>query len=154
MSGRLKKGSAIAALAVALIGGFEGLRTSAYIPIPGDVPTICFGETRGVKIGDKKTVAECKAMLANRLAEFETGMRRCIKNPDAIPDKPYVVFLSLSYNVGTGAFCNSTLVRKLNAGDIRGACNELPKWNRAGGIVWKGLVNRRASERKMCLEGL
>lgn len=151
---RLRKGSAIAAMAVALIGGFEGLRTSAYIPIPGDVPTICFGETKGVKMGDKKTVAECKAMLGNRLAEFETGMRRCLVAPDSIPAKPYVVFLSLSYNVGTGAFCNSTLVKKLNRGDIKGACNELPKWNRAGGIVWRGLVNRRAAEKKMCLEGL
>lgn len=151
---RLKKGAAITAVAVALIGGFEGLRTSAYIPIPGDVPTICFGETRGVKLGDKATVAECKTMLGNRLGEFETGMRRCLVAPDSVPDKPYVAFLSLSYNIGTGAFCKSTLVKKVNAGDIRGACNELPKWNRAGGIVWKGLTNRRAAERALCLEGV
>ena len=141
------------AAAVALVGAWEGLRTVAYRDIVG-IPTVCFGETRGVKMGDRYTVEECKAMLGNALVEFETGMRACLKNPDTLPDKVYVSFLSFSYNVGTGAFCRSTLVRKANAGDLTGACNELPKWNRAGGKVVRGLVNRRAEEQKICLEGV
>lgn len=141
-------------LAVGLIGGFEGMRTRAYIPIPGDVPTVCFGETRGVKMGDTHTPAECKAMLGTALVEFETNMRRCLVNPDRIPDKPYVAFLSVSYNIGSRAFCASTIARKANVGDIRGACDALLVWNKAGGRVVQGLVNRRAAERKLCLEGV
>lgn len=153
MSSRLKKGAAITGVAIALIGGFEGVRTKAYRDIVG-VPTICFGETRGVKMGDTKTMAQCKQMLADGLVEFETSMRRCLKAPDAIPDKPYVAFLSLSWNIGTGAFCKSTTARLANAGDLRGACNAITKFNRAGGRVIQGLVGRRNAERKLCLEGL
>lgn len=128
------------------------MRTKAYLDVV-KVPTICFGETRGVKIGDVATVAQCKTMSAHGLADFETGMRKCLTSPDTIPDKPYVAFLSLSYNIGTGAFCRSTLVRKVNAGDVRGGCDELLKWDRAGGMRWKGLTRRRQEERALCLEG-
>jgi len=140
-------------LAIGLVGGFEGVRTRAYRDVVG-VPTVCFGETRGVRMGDQYSIDQCKAMLGTALVEFETGMRRCMRMPDAVPDKSYVAFLSFSYNVGIGAFCKSTLAKKLNAGDLRGACNELPHWNTAGGRIIKGLVNRRAEERKLCLEGL
>lgn len=149
---RLKKSGTVMAAAVALVGAWEGVRTLAYRDIVG-VPTVCFGETRGVKMGDRYTMEECRTMLGDALVEFETGMRKCLSNPDAIPDKPYVAFLSLSYNIGTGAFCKSTVARKANAGDIRGACNAIPAWNKAGGKVVKGLVNRRAEEREICLQG-
>lgn len=158
MNSRLKKAGGIVtvvgSLAIGLVGGYEGLRTKAYIPIPGDVPTICFGETRGVKMGDTATVAECKTMLGNALVEFEANMRRCLVAPDKVPDKPYVAFLSLSYNIGSRAFCGSTVARKANAGDMRGACNAILAWNKAGGRVVKGLVNRRAEEQKICLSGI
>ncbi|WP_210203036.1 lysozyme [Pseudaminobacter soli (ex Li et al. 2025)] len=150
---RLKKSGALLAAAVALVGSWEGLRTVAYRDVVG-IPTVCFGETRGVKMGDRYTVDECKAMLGDALVEFETGMRRCLKAPDAIPAKSYVAFLSLSYNIGTTAFCGSTVVRRANAGDIRGACDAISAWNRAGGRVVQGLVNRRAEERRICLEGV
>lgn len=149
---RLKTIAAIMAASIALVGGWEGLRTVAYRDIVG-VPTVCFGETRGVQMGDRYTVEECQVMLGNGLVQFETGMRRCLTKPDAIPAKPYVAFLSLSYNIGTGAFCGSTVARKANAGDIKGACNAIPAWNRAGGRVVQGLVNRRAEEQRICLEG-
>lgn len=156
MTSRLKKTGAFTAagvIAVGIVGGFEGLRTKAYRDVVG-VPTICFGETRGVKMGDTATAAECKTMLGNALVEFETGMRRCLANPDKIPDKPYVAFLSLSYNIGTGAFCKSTVVRRANAGDIRGACDAITMFNKAGGRVVAGLDRRRKEERKLCLEGV
>ena len=154
---RIKKAglvTAAGALAIALVGGFEGVRLKAYIPIPGDVPTVCFGETRGVKLGDKHTLAECKAMLGDALADFETGIRRCLKAPDSIPDKPYVAMLSLSYNIGQKAFCGSTVAKRANAGDLRGACDAMLAWNKASGRVVPGLVNRRNAERKLCLEGI
>ena len=92
-------------------------------------------------------------MLGDGLVEFEQGIRACLKNPDAIPDKPYITFVSLSYNIGMRAFCGSTVARRANAGDITGACNAIPMWNKAGGRVVKGLVNRRAEEKRICLEG-
>lgn len=140
------------ALAIGFVGGKEGVSTKAYKDIVG-VPTICFGETRGVKMGDTATMEECKAMLGDALVEFEGNMRACLKTPDMIPDKPYVAFLSLSYNIGSRAFCSSTVARRANAGDLKGACNAIPAWNRAGGRVVRGLVSRRAEEQRMCLEG-
>jgi lysozyme len=145
--------SALGVAAAGLIGGFEGLRTTAYLD-PVGIPTVCYGETRGVEIGDSHTAEECRAMLGDALVEFEQDMRACLERPDEIPDGPYTAFLSLAYNIGAGAFCRSTLVRLANAGDLRGACNQLPRWNRAGGRVLKGLVNRRAKEREICLAGL
>lgn len=152
-SSRLKKGSIGLAAAVALIGSWEGVRTVAYKDIVG-VPTVCFGETRGVKMGDRYTMEECRAMLGDGIIEFEAGMRKCLVRPDAVPVKSYVAFLSLSYNIGTGAFCKSTVARKANAGDYKGACEGIPAWNKAGGRVVQGLVNRRADERRICLDGL
>ncbi|ASY62546.1 Phage lysin [Sinorhizobium sojae CCBAU 05684] len=153
---RLKKAgkmTAIGAAAIALVGAWEGLRTVAYRDVVG-IPTVCFGETRGVKMGDRYSVDECKVMLGDALVEFEAGMRACLKNPDGLPDKVYVSFLSASYNIGTRAFCGSSMARKANAGDLRGACDSLALWNKAGGRVVKGLTNRRAEERRLCLEGL
>lgn len=150
---RLAAGAVILSLAIGVVGGFEGMRNRAYRDVVG-VPTVCFGETRGVKMGDVYTTEQCKAMLGDALIEFERGMAACLADPARVPDKTYVAFLSLSYNIGTGAFCRSTLVRKANAGDLRGACNEFPKWNKAGGRVIRGLTARRAEEKKLCLEGL
>lgn len=156
---RLKKsgvaGAVLAAglAAVQMVGGFEGLRLYAYKDIVG-VWTACYGETKGVKPGMKFSKAQCDNMLINSIVEHEEGMRRCLKSPDTVSIKPYVAFVSFTYNVGVGAFCNSTLAKKVNAGDIRGACDELSKWNRAGGKVVKGLTIRRAAERRYCLEGV
>ena len=150
---RLKKSAALMAAAVALVGSWEGLRTVAYKDVVG-IPTVCFGETRGVKMGDRYTVDECKAMLGDGLVEFEAGMRKCLKDPDRIPGKSYVSFLSLSYNIGTGAFCRSTVVKRANAGDIKGACDAILMWDRAGGRRIQGLANRRADERGICLQGV
>lgn len=153
MKRRIIKGTAIGAATIALVGTFEGLRTVAYRD-PVGIPTICFGETRNVHMGDVKTKEECKTMLADRLGEFERGINACLKNPGLIPDGAYVASISFAYNVGVQAFCNSTLKRKLDAGDIEGACNELPKWTKARGIYLPGLAKRRAAEREICLKGL
>ena len=93
-------------------------------------------------------------MLAREVAAYEADLDACLKDPAGIPVKAKIAFVSWAYNVGTGAACRSTLVRKANAGDIAGACDELPRWNKAGGRVIRGLTNRRLSERKLCLEGL
>lgn len=152
---RLKKSGTIAALAVALVGGFEGLRTVAYTD-PVGIPTICFGETRGVRLGDTATVDQCKTMLAGRLEGFATEIDRCL--PTNLPDGSYVAFLSAAYNIGSQAFCSSSMARMARTGDIRGACHALTKWDKitvAGRkVALPGLTKRRAEERALCLAGL
>jgi GH24 family phage-related lysozyme (muramidase) len=91
-------------------------------------------------------------MLEEEIVAYEKGLDRCLKAD--VPIGAKIAFVSWTYNVGVGAACRSTLVRKANAGDLVGACNELPRWNRAGGKVIRGLTNRRVSEREMCLESL
>lgn len=146
-------GAGLLASTIAFVGTWEGLETRSYRDIVG-VWTACYGETRGIGPGMTFTKPECDTMFAKRLIEFETEMRRCLVAPDRIPDGAYTAFLSLAYNVGSGAFCSSTLVRHANAGDLISACNQLPRWNKAGGKVVRGLTNRRAAEQKMCLESV
>lgn len=151
--GGLAASAAALAMAVQFIGGWEGLRTQAYQDIVG-VWTVCYGETRGVQPGDIYTVAECDDMLRSEVLHFERELDKCLTPPKPIPDAMKIALVSWAYNVGTGAACRSTLVRKANAGDFVGACNELPRWNRAGGRVIRGLTNRRVSERDLCLSPL
>lgn len=146
-----KKKAAWITICVACVGSAEGLRTVAYRD-PVGIPTICFGETKGVRLGDKATVDECKGMLGSRVEEFGRGVDACVKVP--LPDTRKAAFVSFSYNVGTQAFCSSTLVRKLNAGDTVGACDELLRWTKAKGITLPGLVKRREQERAMCMAGV
>lgn len=144
----------LAGLAVAVVGGFEGLRTVAYYDPPG-IPTICYGETRGVKMGDTATEAECKARLIATLGEFSGQIDRCL--PAKLPDPTYVAFLSAAYNIGPQAFCGSSMARKAIAGDLRGACDALLMWDKTtiAGVRARlpGLTRRREEERTLCLKG-
>lgn len=159
MKTRLKKaGAGIAALTVAgslavqTVGGFEGLKLYAYRDVVG-VWTACYGETKGIHRGMVFSRETCNNLLVDSLITHEQGMRKCLKNPDGLPIQVYVADLSLAYNVGVGAFCSSSIARYQNAGAIRASCNRFPLYNRAGGRVNKGLINRRAQERKLCLKG-
>jgi len=146
-----RKKAAWVAIATAAIGGAEGLRTVAYLD-PVSIPTACFGETLGVEMGQVYTVEQCKEMLGNRLEEFGRGVDSCTKV--ALPPYRKAALVSFAYNVGVANYCQSTLVRKLNAGDTVGACNELSKWTKARGITLPGLVTRREQERLMCMREL
>ncbi len=140
------------ALAMGLIAPWEGVELRAYRDIVG-VPTICYGETRGVKMGDTSTLAECKTQLAIAVVQFDREMSPCL--PVVLPDKTRAAFISFSYNLGAKILCVSpTMSRLIKARDIAGACNAMTRFNRAGGKVVRGLTNRRAAERKLCLEGL
>lgn len=145
-------GSGIAlSTAVGFIGQWEGLRTEAYRDVVG-IWTVCYGETKGVQPGDRYSKADCDAMLAREIVAYEALLDRCLKHP--VPIGMKIALVSWTYNVGAGAACRSTLVRKANAGDLAGACNQLPRWNKAGGQVWRGLINRRGAERAMCHKAL
>ena len=145
--------TAVGLLAVQFTGGWEGLRLAAYQDVIG-VWTACYGETKGIRPGMKFTQDKCDSMFIASLTEHEAGMRACLKAPDTIPDRTYVALVSFTYNVGTGAFCRSTLRRLADAGNLKAACEQLQRWNRAGGKVVRGLINRRAAELDLCLSGL
>lgn len=134
------------AIAVAAVAGFEGLRTAAYLD-PVSVPTICFGETKGVKMGDRATVDECKTMLADSLMEANEAVERCTHTPMS-PNRQ-AALVSFTYNVGGHAYCTSTLVKRINAEDPQ-ACEELKRWVYAKGIKLPGLVKRRDQEERLC----
>ncbi len=151
MTPKARKRATWVAICVACTGTFEGLRTVAYRD-PVGIPTVCFGETRGVKLGDRFTDEQCKDMLGERVLEFGRGVDGCTKV--WLPPARKAALVSFAYNVGVQAYCGSTLVRKLNAGDTSGACNELLRWTKAKGITLPGLVKRREQEKAMCMEGV
>lgn len=139
------------AFALTLVGGFEGVRLAAYRD-PVGIPTICFGSTQGVQMGQRKSMQECNALLASELAHYAAAVERCVNVP--MTEARWAAMISFTYNVGEGAFARSTLLRKLNAGDTRGACDELLRWDKAMGIRLPGLTARRQEERALCLQGL
>ncbi|MFO1202997.1 MAG: lysozyme [Tabrizicola sp.] len=142
--------AAAVGLALPVIKQWEGRELVPYPDIVG-VLTWCDGETRG-KPKAVYTHAECDLITEAAAAEFEAAIRPCL--PDALPPKTRAAFISAAYNIGSGAFCRSSMSRRALAGDLRGACDALMLWTKAGGRVVKGLVNRRTAERKLCLEAL
>ena len=144
-----KKTSIWLAMAVAAVGAYEGLSLKEYPDIVG-IPTICYGETKNVHKGDVATKAECDEKLAKRLAEFNDGVNSCVKVD--LPDTRRVALVSLSYNIGTSAFCKSSVVRLSNQGDIKGGCSAILKWDMAGGKHVPGLAKRRQGEYELCLK--
>ena len=131
------------------IASHEGFSDTAYIPIAGDVPTIGFGSTAGVQLGDKITVPEALERLHRDVGNAESAIGLCVTVP--LSQGEYDAFTSLAFNIGSAAFCSSTLVRKLNGGDYEGACQEIRKWVYSGGRKVQGLVNRREDEYRMCM---
>lgn len=143
--------AALSLSAAALVGIalHEGYRDEAYTPVPGDVPTIGFGTTEGVKMGDRITPPRALVRLLDDASEFETAVRRCAPVP--MYQYEFDAYVSLTYNIGSGAFCSSTLARKLKAGDYAGACAEILRWDKFKGQPLPGLTTRRREEHAKCL---
>lgn len=138
----------LSASALVAIATHEGFKDEAYIPVPGDTATIGFGTTDGVKMGDKITVERALVRLLQDASRFEQAVKRCAPVP--MHPHEFNAYVSLTYNIGEGAFCRSTLARKLNALDYEGACKEILRWNMFQGRVLPGLVKRREAEYKQC----
>jgi len=126
----------------------EGYTDRAVIPVPGDVPTIGFGTTENVEMGDRITPPKALARALTDASTYEGALKRCVTAQ--LHQYEYDAYVSLAYNIGARAFCGSTLVKKLNAGDYAGACAEISRWTKQGGHELLGLVNRRAVERALC----
>ena len=139
---------AISAACLVGIATHEGYRSEAYKDTVG-IPTVGFGETAGVKMGDKTTPERALVQLLESTEKHADAIRQCIHVP--LYQHEFDAYISLAYNIGTGAFCRSTLVKKLNAKDYAGACEEIRRWNKAGGKVLPGLVKRRDVEYRTCM---
>ncbi|HEI6845509.1 TPA: lysozyme [Yersinia enterocolitica] len=140
------------AIAIALVGGSDGLEGREYMPYRDvvGVLTVCDGHTGKDIIPSKGySDAECDALLHQDLIPVFVAIDRIVNVP--MSDFRKAALASFGYNVGITAMTNSTMVKKLNRGDTSGACDELRRWIKAGGKVWKGLVNRREVERELCL---
>lgn len=137
---------------LAVIAGHEGYKSKPYLDGLPTKPvwTACSGIT-GKEIIPTKiySKAECDALLASRVEIAGRGVLSCIKVP--LNQNQYNAFTSLAYNIGTGAFCKSSIVTVINKREYTNACNRITRYNMAGGRVVKGLVTRREAERKLCL---
>ena len=126
-----------------LIKSFEGLRLRAYL-CPAKVWTIGYGHTGDVRGGQVITQSQADDLLKQDLRRFEIAVRKLVKVP--LTQNQFDALVSFAYNVGEAALSRSTLLRKLNAGDLAGTKLEFAKWNKGGGKVLAGLTRRRADE--------
>lgn len=140
---------------LSLIKQWEGLRLHAYLD-KACVWTIGYGHTSKagpptVKKGMSISQERAEEILCEDLKQFEKAVAKAVKV--SLTDEQFAALVSFCYNVGTNAFNNSTLLRKLNQGDYASVPFELQKWNKAGGKVLKGLANRRAAEAGLWARG-
>lgn len=141
----------VTASLVAFVAAWEGTEYVPYRDIVG-VWTVCEGITgRHVIPGKTYTRAECDALLSGELEAHGAALLGCLTQPVTQPQ--YEALASWTFNVGARAACASTLVRRLNAAEPAAAwCQELLRWDRAGGRAVRGLTKRRAAELQRCLE--
>lgn len=135
-------------IAGVLIQSQEGIKYTTYLD-PVGIPTVCAGVTGpDVKMGKTYTKQECDALLYKHMQPAIKAVDESLKVK--LNDYQKAALYSFTYNAGVGAFKSSTLLKKLNAGDTKGACDELRRWTYAGGKQWKGLITRREIERELC----
>jgi lysozyme len=168
---------AVAALSAVGLGGivaWEGYVASARPPVAGDVPTFGFGSTKhkdgsAVKAGEKITPPAAVRLALAHIAGDETRLRKCFGAETMIAQHEWDAYVSLAYNVGTGAVCGSSIPGKLKAGDYAAACKTIldfdsfcskPKVKSLSGklicppgakIKLAGLTKRRNAEYRRCL---
>jgi lysozyme len=135
---------------VNLIKSFESCRLSAYLDT-GGVPTIGWGRTAGVRMGQRITQEQADQFLAEDLEKAERGIEKHVKVP--LTDNQHAALSCLIYNVGVGAFSRSRMLAKLNARDYEGASLEFNGWDKDNGVTLRGLTKRRAMERALFLKG-
>jgi lysozyme len=157
--------AAVIAATVVFLPNWEGMDKVAKRDMigTGHPITYCYGQTDefgAVKAGTRFTKQECDQKLAESLPRYLDKVGPCVHVP--VPVKTMAALLDASYNAGASAVCKSSMVSRINAGDIRGGCEAFKGWYvRSDGQIRKGLVARRSgigdgrkSERDLCIEGL
>jgi lysozyme len=137
----------------------EGVVLTAYLDSVG-VWTIGVGHTAAAgapKVSPRMKIsaAEADEILSRDLAIFESAVSGAVRVP--LNQNEFDALVSLAFNIGAGAFAKSTLVRRLNAGDRKGAADQFLVWNKGTvkgkKVEIKGLTTRRVAERKQFLSG-
>ena len=141
-------GAALASLFMAMLTELEGKRNVGYRDIVG-IATNCRGNTKNVVVGRYYSDAECDLIDSGQAIVHVAQVKRCTPR---IAGNQLVAASLLAYNIGGAGYCRSTVARRFNAGDRRGACDAFRMWNKAGGRVIRGLVRRREIERGICLK--
>jgi lysozyme len=149
-------GTTAAAMLIHAVPTFEG-RVLVAAPDPVGVVTACYGETQGVHLGQRFTVAQCDALLDPRLAAYADGVDRCTPLAERTPLQR-VAIVDFAYNEGVAAYCGSSIAANFRAGNVAAACRSFnesakgkPQWVYAGdNQALPGLVKRRAQERAWC----
>lgn len=125
---------ALALSAAAFVGILtrEGYTDEAIIPVKGDVPTNGFGTTGGVKMGDRTTPVKAVQRAMKDAQTYEGAIKRCVTAP--LSQAEYDLFVDFAYNIGPTAFCASTVVKRLNAGQYRDACDAILRFKYVKGF--------------------
>ena len=137
-----------------LIKQFESFRAAPYLCSAG-VPTIGYGTTvypNGIKVklSDQKITQQlAETFLQHHVNVIEKDVSKLVKV--TLSQNQFDALMSFVYNVGLGAFRDSTLLKLLNAGDIDNASKQFERWNKAGGKVSNGLTRRRNAEKALFL---
>ncbi len=141
-------------VAVRHVAGPQYLR--AYLDAVG-VPTACDGITKGVRLGQRYTEAQCATLLEAELIVHAEGVIACVPQLYG-RDHQAPAAVSLAYNIGVIGFCGSTAAKLFRAGRWREGCVAFAPWNkgtvRGRKVLLPGLVKRRARETALCLAGL
>jgi GH24 family phage-related lysozyme (muramidase) len=128
----------------------DGVQRYVSYRCPANVATIYAGCTEGVHDGMVVTEAQGEEMFARELQKFERGVAAAVKVP--LNQNEFDALVSLAYNIGIAAFRRSTVLKRLNRGDRRGAAEAFGLWNKGGGRVLRGLVSRRKREAALFLK--
>lgn len=155
---RATKATLALAMATALAIPSEGLFQKAYY-CPAGILTACRGHTGSdVKFGSTYSLAQCDAWLTQDMRAAIGAVERCVPG---LPPEVLAAFGDAVFNMGPTIACNrdkSTAARYLATGNIKLACNQLPRWNRASiagvSVPLPGLTKRRANEQALCLQGV
>jgi len=148
-------GTAAAAILTSTVIAWESGGKDHLLPYRDIVGvwTQCHGETLNVTATTPaETPAGCAVKLDKRLAGFAQDVVRCTPSLRG-RDQEWAAATSLAYNIGSAAYCRSTVDRLFDAGQRAKACDAFLMWVKAGGKTVQGLVNRRQAERALCLKG-
>jgi lysozyme len=156
---------AVIAICVAFTPMWEGMDSVARVDAigTGHPVTYCYGQTDEfgkVQAGARFTKAECDAKLRESFEKtYYPGVHACVKV--SLPVKTEAALVDAGFNAGVAAVCRSSILAKMNAGDLVGGCNAFAGWRvTASGKVYAGLIKRRGpgdwrkSEKQLCLEGV
>lgn len=143
-------GAVCAAILLSFVPVHEGNVLTTYID-PVGIATVCYGDTDPAMAvpGANYTRQECLHSLERQLIAHAEPVLQCTPGLAGHPNQ-LAAAVSLAYNIGSTAYCNSTVARRFNAGDWPGACAAFEMWVYAKGKRLPGLATRRADERRLC----